>query len=316
MALTEPRATIAATPVAARRGGRARVPVGWLMVLPAVVYLLVWTVYPLLFALYTSLTDRVLTKPQTGAFVGLANFRRILFDDATFHTAVVNTLWLTVLSIAIELALGYWVAKLFFRVRDLRGTGVLRTLFIIPIMLTPLIVGLSWSYILNPTLGVASHVLAFLRLPNVQWLANPDLALYTVIGINAWQWLPFMMLLILAGLNSIPRDLEEVSTLEGANWPQRLRNLELPFITEVAVLGILIRVMENLKLFDIVYATTSGGPGKATEVLSLMAYRQSFLYYNTAYGAAIAILILILSNILVIFLFRTLLRGIAQEARG
>jgi multiple sugar transport system permease protein len=315
MAVREPAARIGPIAPAAPRTRSGRVSPGWLMVLPAVVYLLVWTVYPLLFALYTSLTDRVLTKPRTGAFVGLSNFQRILFEDQTFRTALVNTLWLTVLSIAIELVLGYWVAKLFFRVRNLPGAGALRTLFIVPIMLTPLIVGLSWAYILNPTLGVASHVLGFLRLPNVQWLGNPDIALYTLIGINAWQWLPFMMLLVLAGLNSIPRDLEEVSTLEGANWWQRLRNLEIPFITEVVVLGILIRVMENLKLFDIVYGTTSGGPGKATEVLSLMAYRQSFLYYNTAYGAAIAILILVISNILVVFLFRTLLRP-AHEVRA
>ena len=289
---------------------------GWLMVLPAVIYLLLWTIYPLLFALYTSLTDRVLTKPKTGQFIGLRNFQRLIFEDDTFRTAVLNTLWLTLLSILIELIAGYWIAKLFFRTQHMRGVGILRTIFIIPIMLTPLIVGLLWSYILNPTLGVASHILALFRLPNIQWLGNPDLALYTLIGINAWQWAPFMMLLILAGLNAIPRDLREVSTLEGANWWQRLRNLEIPFIAEMVVLGVLIRVMENLKLFDVVYATTSGGPGKATEVLSLMAYRQSFLYYNTAYGAAIAIVILILSNILVILLFRTLLRDRARGVEG
>jgi multiple sugar transport system permease protein len=311
MATQEPMTMLRAAPTATGMRGNRLSP-GWLMVLPAVIYLLLWTVYPLLFALYTSLTNRVLTKPKTGSFVGLQNFQRLLFEDDAFRTAVVNTLWLTILSIAIELILGYGVAKLFFRAQHLRGVGVLRTLFIIPIMLTPLIVGLSWSYILNPTLGVASFVLGALGLPNVQWLANPDLALYTVIGINAWQWLPFMMLLMLAGLNNIPRDLHEVSTLEGANWAQRLRNLEIPFIAEVVVLGILIRVMENLKLFDIVYATTNGGPGTATEVLSLMAYRQSFLYYNTAYGAAIAIVILIISNVLVVFLFRTLLRGAVE----
>src|SRR5581483_12136301 len=172
----------------------------WLMVLPAVVYLLLWTIYPLAFALYTSLTNRVLTKPRTGAFVGLENYRRLLFDDAAFRTAIFNTLWLTVLSIANEVVLGYWVAKLFFRTQHMRGVGLLRTIFVIPIMLTPLLVGLSWAYILNPTLGIASDLFGVLHLPSVQWLADPKLALYTVIGINAWQWLPFMMLLMLAGL--------------------------------------------------------------------------------------------------------------------
>ena len=113
MAVREPAAKIGPVAPAALRTRSGRVSPGWLMVLPVVAYLLVWTVYPLLFALYTSLTDRVLTKPRTGAFVGLSNFQRILFEDQTFRTALVNTLWLTVLSIAIELILGYWVAKLF-----------------------------------------------------------------------------------------------------------------------------------------------------------------------------------------------------------
>lgn len=280
----------------------------WALILPAICYLLVWTVYPLVYAVYTSLTNKVLTRPRSGAVIGLLNYRRILVSDDLFRAAIVNTLLVMVVSITAELVLGYAVAKLFYRTQHLRGVGLMRSIFTVPIMLTPLIVGLFWAYILNPTLGVASHVFRALRLPNVQWLGNPHLALWTLTGMNAWQWMPFMMLLILAGLNAVPQDLQEVSTLEGANWWQRFRYLELPFLADVVVLGIFIRVMENLKLFDIVYATTSGGPGRATEVLSLTAYRQAFLYYNTGYGSAIAILILILSNILIIVLFRTLAR--------
>ena len=291
---------------------RFRISTGWLLVLPAVIYLLAWSIYPLAFALYTSLTNRILTKPRTGDFIGIDNYRR-LFEDDLLRVAVTNTLTLTVASIVLELFVGYWFAKLFFRTQHMPGAGALRTVFIIPIMLTPLLVGLSWSYILNPTLGIMTRIFDLLGLPDVQWFANPNLSLLTIIGINSWQWIPFMMLLTLAGLNNIPKDLQEFSTLEGAGWFQRLRNLEIPYITNVVVLGILIRVMDNLKLFDIIYATTGGGPGTSSEVLSLMAYRQSFLYYNTAYGATIGIGILVLSNILIVILFRTLLRGGIRE---
>ena len=201
------------------------------------------------------------------------------------------------------------LAKLFTSVEGMPGVGMMRSILILPIMLTPLFIGLLWRYSLNPTLGISGYLLETLGLPNIDWFGNPDLAFYTVTFINVWQWTPFMMLLILAGLAGIPIELQEVATIEGARWWNRLSSLEIPFILNVVSLGIFIRAMENLKMFDLIFATTRGGPGQATEVASLLAYRYSFLYYQTGYGAAIAILILIVSTILVQILFRLLWRS-------
>jgi multiple sugar transport system permease protein len=278
-----------------------------MLVLPTVLYLLAWTVYPLIYALYASLTNMNMARPLMTKFVGFTNYQ-LLVRDPFFLTAVGNTLWLILLSILLELMIGYLMAKLFFRAQGTKGIGILRTIFILPIMITPLITGLLWSYILNPTLGIMNHLLGLFHLPALDWFGSSDVAFYSIVAINVWQWAPFMMLLILAGLNSIPSSLEEVAQLEGAGWWQRLIHLEIPYVSPVVILGIFIRIMENLKMFDLVYATTNGGPGKATEIVSLLAYRQSFLYYQTGYGAAIAIAVLVLSIILVQFLFKLLWR--------
>ncbi|ALS25111.1 carbohydrate ABC transporter permease [Paenibacillus naphthalenovorans] len=278
---------------------------GWIMLLPALIYLLVWNVYPLVYALYVSFSNLNLTRINAAKFIGFTNYT-VLLKDKTFYTAVGNTLLLTVSTIAIELIIGYFIAKLFTAADGVKGTGILRTLFMIPIMVTPLIIGLLWSYILNPTLGVMNYILDLLHLPTLAWFGDPKVALYSILGINVWQWAPFMMLLIIAGLNSIPKDLTEVAQIEGAGFWSRLKNIEAPFIWHVVVLGIFIRVMESLKMFDVVYVTTNGGPGTATELMSLMAYRQSFLYYQTGSGAAVAIIILIISTVIVQMLFKYL----------
>ncbi|GIM46582.1 ABC transporter permease [Collibacillus ludicampi] len=280
---------------------------GWFLVLPAILYLLVWNVYPLIYALYVSLTNLNLTRPALNKFIGLNNYL-LLLKDETFRTAIGNTLYMTVLSILFELVIGYFCAKLFVRAEKIKGVNILRTIFILPIMITPLVAGLLWSYILNPTLGIINYIFKILHLPILPWLGDEKLAYYSIVAINVWQWTPFMMLLIIAGLNSIPKSLIEVAELEGAGWWKKFIHLEIPFISNIISIGVFIRVMENLKMFDVVYATTNGGPGKATEMASLLAYRQSFLYYQTGYGAAVAVLILILSTILVQLLFKSMWR--------
>ncbi|MCF2941959.1 sugar ABC transporter permease, partial [Paenibacillus alkaliterrae] len=219
-------------------------------------------------------------------------------------TSISQTMRLTFVSIVLELILGYMLAKFFINAKGIPGINVVRTIFILPMMIAPLVIGLMYMYVLNTNLGIVNYVLEQMGIGQISWFGNPDLALYTVIFINVWQWTPFMMILIIAGLNSIPESLVEVAKLEGATWWQKFINLEIPFISHVVAIGIFMRVMENLKMFDVVYATTNGGPGNATEVLSLLAYRQSFLYYQTGYGAAVGILILIMSTILVNVLFK------------
>ena len=154
-----------------------------------------------------------------------------------------------------------------------------------------------FSYILNPTLGIANYMLSGIGVQGPSWFGDPNFALPTVIFINAWQWTPFMMLLMLAGLVSIPDSLYEAAELEGAKWHHIARWIELPAIRDVILIGVILRVIDNLKLFDLVYVTTRGGPGDATELVTFFAYRQDFRFFQVGYGSAAAVIILMISII-------------------
>ena len=187
--------------------------------------------------------------------------------------------------------LAFACAKVFLALKAQRAGFFLRSMSILPMMITPLCVALIFSYILNPTLGIFNYILSGFGIEPISWFGNPNLALWSIVAINAWQWTPFMMLLMLAGLVSIPTSLYEAASLEKARY------IELPAIKDVSLIGIILRVIDNLKLFDLVYITTRGGPGDSTELLTFFAYRQNFAFFNVGYGSAAAVVILLISII-------------------
>lgn len=263
-------------------------------IVPAVVYLLLLSIFPFLYSVYLSLFDAKLTKMDRKYFVGIENYQS-LFSDQLFLKSIQNTAVLTVASITLELILGFICAKVFLSLRDLRTGRILRSMAILPMMITPICVGLIFGYILNPTLGIANYLLSGVGVQGPSWFGDPNFALPSVILINVWQWTPFMMLLMLAGLVSVPASLYEAAELEGAKWHHVVRWIELPAIKDVIMIGLILRVIDNLKLFDIVYVTTRGGPGDASELLTFFAYRQDFRYFQVGYGSAAAVVILLIS---------------------
>ncbi|WP_421723873.1 carbohydrate ABC transporter permease [Bauldia sp.] len=271
-----------------------------LFLVPAVVYLLLLSVFPFIYSVYLSLYDAKLTRMDRKWFIGLENYQNLL-TDSLFLKAIQNTAVLTVSSIALEIVFGFLCAKVFLSLREMRTGKVLRSLAILPMMITPICVGLIFSYILNPTLGIANYLLSGLGIPGPSWFGDPTFALPTVIFINAWQWTPFMMLLMLAGLVSVPPALYEAANLEGAKWHHVARWIELPAIRNVILVGVILRVIDNLKLFDLVYVTTRGGPGDATELITYFAYRQNFRFFQVGYGSASAVIILLISIVVTTF---------------
>jgi multiple sugar transport system permease protein len=261
---------------------------------PAVIYLLLLSVFPFIYSVYLSLYDAKLTRMDRKWFVGFENYERLL-SDPLFLKAMQNTAVLTVSSIILEVVFGFLCAKVFLSLREMRTGQVLRSIAILPMMITPICVGLMFSYILNPTLGIMNYLLSGVGIEGPSWFGNPTFALPTVIFINAWQWTPFMMLLMLAGLVSIPDSLYEAAELENAKWYHIARYIELPAIRDVILIGIILRVIDNLKLFDLVYVTTRGGPGDSTELLTFFAYRQDFRFFQVGYGSAAAVIILLIS---------------------
>jgi multiple sugar transport system permease protein len=265
--------------------------------LPAVVYLFALTIYPFIYSVITSLFSLSLTSPQPPLFVGFQNYKNLL-SDGLFYTALINTLLITVASVIIEFLIGFSVAHLFVAISNIRASHVLRAIYILPMMVTPVVVGLVWNYMLDPLFGIVDYILGMVGIPPQPWFASPASALWTVVFVNVWQWSPFLMLISMAGLMSIPKDLYEAAQLDGAKWYHVVARIELPMVRNTVLVGVIFRIIDNFRLFDIVYASTRGGPGRSTEVISLYAYRQIFQYFNAGYGAAAAVLIFILALII------------------
>ena len=261
---------------------------------PAVVYLMFMSIFPFIYSVYLSLYQAKLTRLHKKFFVGFENYVN-LFKDEVFLASLKNTFVLTTTSIVFEVILAFACAKVFLSLKEQKTGYFLRSMSILPMMITPLCVALIFSYILNPTLGILNYILSGVGVEPISWFANPNLALWSIIAINVWQWTPFMMLLMLAGLVSIPSSLYEAASLEKARLWHVARWIELPAIKDVILIGIILRVIDNLKLFDLVYITTRGGPGDNTELLTYFTYRQDFAFFNVGYGSAAAVIILVIS---------------------
>ena len=261
---------------------------------PAVVYLMFMSIFPFIYSVYLSFYQAKLTRLHKKFFVGFENYVN-LFKDEVFLASLKNTFVLTTTSIVFEVILAFACAKVFLSLKEQKTGYFLRSMSILPMMITPLCVALIFSYILNPTLGILNYILSGVGVEPISWFANPNLALWSIIAINVWQWTPFMMLLMLAGLVSIPSSLYEAASLEKARWWHVARWIELPAIKDVILIGIILRVIDNLKLFDLVYITTRGGPGDNTELLTYFTYRQDFAFFNVGYGSAAAVIILVIS---------------------
>ena len=261
---------------------------------PAVVYLMFMSIFPFIYSVYLSLYQAKLTRLHKKFFVGFENYVN-LFKDEVFLASLKNTFVLTTTSIVFEVILAFACAKVFLSLKEQKTGYFLRSMSILPMMITPLCVALIFSYILNPTLGILNYIRSGVGVEPISWFANPNLALWSIIAINVWQWTPFMMLLMLAGLVSIPSSLYEAASLEKARWWHVARWIELPAIKDVILIGIILRVIDNLKLFDLVYITTRGGPGDNTELLTYFTYRQDFAFFNVGYGSAAAVIILVIS---------------------
>ena len=276
-------------------------------ILPTCLFLLFLTIYPFVYSVYLSLHQVKLTTLQRAVFTGFDNYL-FLLHDGLFLRALLNTAILGVSSISLEIVIGFTAAKVFYELSHLRWVGALRSLYLMPMMVTPLIVGMIFAYLFNPTLGVVNYVIQLVGLTPVSWFGEPVTAMVSMVLINVWQWSPFMMLLCLAALTSIRTDLYEAAHVDGARWHHILWSLEVPSILNVVLLGVILRIIDVLRFFDVIYVTTRGGPGDATMVVTLYAYQQDFQYFQIGIGSAAAVLILVISIVITTFAVRLLRR--------
>jgi multiple sugar transport system permease protein len=265
-----------------RRFSAAYLGPGWLLLLGIVLI-------PLALGLWISFRNGSLLTPAS-EFVGLKNYSDLL-TSSRFWDAVRVTAVISALSLAIQLPLGFLLAVVINR--ELRGTRVFRSTLLMPLLLTPVAVGLMWRLMLNVDNGVVDGVLQMVGLPAVDWLGDRTMALVSVVLVDSWQNTPFVMLLLLAGLQSLPVGPLEAARVDGASTFQTYRHVILPLLAPVGLVVVMIRVIESVKLFDIIYILTSGGPGTATQNVSLLDYRLGFTFLQTSQAAALGVIIAI-----------------------
>jgi len=279
----------------------------WLLISPTILILFTIGIYPLIYILRLSVFNLFLSKPWVPLeFIGINNFKEIL-EDAQFFNSIRVTVMFTGLAVIIEFWLGLGLAMM---ARRVKGGTVFRTFLIIPMVTTPVIVGLAWRFMLFPRLGVVAWYIQRLgqmfgiEIPLL--LANPDIALFTVIAVDIWEWTPFMFLILFAGLTSLHKEPFEAARVDGASGWRIFRTITLPLLKPVILICLLIRTVDAFNTFDQIYVLTGGGPGNATDTLSMYLYRTSFVFFSTSKGAALALLMLLVMLIFSNFFIKLL----------
>jgi multiple sugar transport system permease protein len=261
----------------------------WLFPLPAVLALLVLIVLPVLSNLVISLHDWFIGRPPT--YIGLENFSDAL-SDRRFWNGVRQTLTFTGVAVPIQLVLGLAIAVLFNR--EFPAKGLVRTVILLPMVATPVAIALIWALMFNPSLGVLNHFLQSLGLPRSLWVADATLALPSLILVDVWQWTPMVALILLAALQGVPSEHYEAARIDGASPWQAFWHVTLPGIHGAIVVALILRTVDALKTFDIIFVITGGGPGIATETLNVFAFRAGFEFFRAGYAASLLIFLMFL----------------------
>ena len=249
---------------------------------PAVAFTVGMIAFPLAYTVWLSFQSFSSTGKQS--FAGLANYAKLVTDNEFWHGLWV-TIALYVLSLVLQLVLGIWLALVLFHAKRL--PGIVRSLFISPFMMPPVVAGMMWLVILDPSLGAANYILTSLGLPPSDWLASPTWVIPTVALIDTWQWTPYVALIVLGGLQSLPSSVYEAAQIDGASALKTFQRITLPLLLPTIVTATIVRSVDLLRFFDIIYITTQGGPGNASNTLNIYGFRVGFEFFNIGYASAL-----------------------------
>ncbi|CDZ33950.1 Binding--dependent transport system inner membrane component family protein [Neorhizobium galegae bv. officinalis] len=261
----------------------------WPFVVPALIVIGAVIVFPWVFTLWMSVNSWTLGQAQT--FAGLDNYIR-LATDFRFWESLWHTLIFTVLAVVAPLFLGTLAALIFDA--QFPGRGFLRGVFVMPMMATPVAIALVWTMMYHPQLGVLNYLLSLVGIGPQEWIYNRYSVIPSLVLVETWQWTPLIMLIVLGGLAALPREPYESAEIDGANAWQKFRYLTLPMIAPFLMIGVIIRSIDAIKSFDIIYAMTQGGPGTASETINIYLYNTAFAYYDIGYGSAMAVVFFVI----------------------
>ncbi len=278
----------------------------WLLVLPAVLLILLFSIYPLIYSVWVAFVNYDFQIPGH-AFVGLQNFQQVLADPL-FASSLVTTAILSAASVAVEFGLGLLLA---LAMTDrFRARGVLMTIFLIPLFVSPVIVGQFWSLLLQHPFGPVDYLLGqLLRRPvEIAWLTQTPWNFIAIVTADVWQWTPFMFVILLSGLSGIAPELYEAAALDGATRFQSFVHVTVPQLLPIMLLALTLRLLDAVKLFDIIYVMTGGGPGTSTYTTSYYLYVTGFQQFHLSTATAGSWIFLALTAIIIAVLVRKLLR--------
>jgi multiple sugar transport system permease protein len=275
-----------------RRGGHfnRRTRERWAKIMfpaPAVTVLILLLIFPIVYTIVLSFHDWNIATGRPAVFIGLQNYADLLFKDTRFHWAAARTFGFTIAAVSIETVLGFVMALVFNK--EFLGRGIFRTLFLLPLVATPVAMSLVWILILDPNIGLLNYLLSIAHLPQLLWIADPGWAMVSLIMVDVWQWTPLMMLIIMAGLSALPKEPFESAVIDGASDWQLLTRITLPLVRPTVVVALLFRSIDALKTFDTIYVITQGGPNLATETLNIFAYNEAFSYLHMGYASAVIV---------------------------
>lgn len=286
-----------------RKIGLNETKVAIAFVLPACIVVAGVLIFPALFNLNIAVRSWSWFDPpsQRGYFIGLSNFSNLLSkSNPRFWNSMFVTVFFMVIAVSIEFFLGLYIGVLLNKV--VMGKRFFRSVCLIPMMIAPIVVGLQWTYLLSDNFGVINYILSKFHIPNYCWLSRPGLALFSVAAVDIWRSTPFVALMILGGLQTIPQELYEVAQIDGASSFQQFINVTVPFLKPMFILILLIRTIDVFKTFDLIYILTGGGPARRTEILGLYAYQMAFSRGEFGIAAALAVIILLIAITIGIFL--------------
>ncbi|HKE41629.1 MAG TPA: sugar ABC transporter permease [Casimicrobiaceae bacterium] len=253
-------------------------------IVPALLVVGAVIIFPWLFTVWMSAFDWKIGS--VAHFIGLENYTK-LATNQRFHEAIVHTLYFTVLAVVVPLVLGTAAALIFHRQFPLRG--LLRSVFTMPMMATPVAVALVWTMMFHPQQGVLNYLLSLVGLPPSLWVYSPTLVIPSLVLVEIWHWTPLVMLIVLGGLAALPTEPYESARLDGASEWQLFRYITLPLLAPFLVVAAVIRTIDAVKAFDTIYVISQGGPGTASETINLYLYLQAFAFYNVGNASAVVV---------------------------
>ncbi len=269
----------------AARRGMSDLAIRNLFIIPTIVFLIVFNIFPLLYSLGYSFTDFRASTNAAWNFVGLENYRTLLNDPFIWNNFAITAKYVIV-SVTGQVIVGFGVAMLLNR--EIPFKGLITTLLLLPMMLSMAVVGLFWKLLYDPSFGIINYALGLGRF---EWLSNPDVALYAVALTDIWMWSPFVMLLSLAGLSAVPKHLYEAAAIDRAGPLYTFFRITLPLVAPILMIAIIFRTMEAFKTFDLAYILTSQ---PTTEVISIRLYKMAFQEWQTGLSCALAYIMLIM----------------------